>query len=71
MRIIVDVHVNVSKQQSGLIISEDDPHLAASPDAIFKCDCHGLITVEVKCPYCARQDEDIINALMSLKDPFI
>ncbi|XP_065075103.1 uncharacterized protein LOC135698888 [Ochlerotatus camptorhynchus] len=68
---IMHTHVNVSRHQSGLIIPENEPHLAASPDAIVKCDCHGLITVEVKCPYSARQNEDIINVLMSFKDPYI
>lgn len=68
---IVDIHTNLSWRQSGLIIPVEDTHLAASPDAIFECDCHGVITVEVKCPYSARQDTEIIDTLLKLKDPFI
>lgn len=28
------------------------PYLGASPDGLIKCECHGLGTLEIKCPFC-------------------
>lgn len=68
---VADQHVNITKEKCGLIISAKEPCLGASPDAIFRCDCHGKIVVEVKCPYSARESDDVVNALMELNDPYI
>lgn len=65
------VHQDLTKHKSGLIISPDYPHLGASPDAIFRCSCHGIITVEVKCPYSARGNTDMVDVLLNLIDPYI
>ena len=35
-----DFHINVKY-----------PHLGASPDGIFVCDCHGKGLLEIKCPH--------------------
>ncbi len=40
--------------RAGLFISTDNPVLAASPDGIFKCSCHGEALIEIKCPWSAR-----------------
>ncbi|XP_065092161.1 uncharacterized protein LOC135713003 [Ochlerotatus camptorhynchus] len=68
---VSEVHQNLTKHKTGLIISPDNPHLGASPDAVFRCSCHGSITVEVKCPYSARSNTDTLDVLLNLNDPYI
>lgn len=65
------LHQNLLKRKSGFVIHEDYPFMGASPDAIFLCDCHGVITVEVKCPFSARNRADMVDTLLQLKDSFI
>lgn len=43
-------------KQCGLFIQPDYPYLAASPDGLFYCRCHGLSIIEAKCPYSVRND---------------
>jgi hypothetical protein len=43
-------------RQCGLFVKADYPYLAASPDGIFVCGCCGPATVEIKCPYSARNE---------------
>ena len=43
-------------KQCGLFIKPDYPYLAASPDGLFYCRCHGLSIIEAKCPYAVRND---------------
>jgi len=38
----------------GLIISTATPYLAASPDRISSCTCHGKFVLEIKCPFTLR-----------------
>ncbi|WAR00104.1 LOW QUALITY PROTEIN: hypothetical protein MAR_024476, partial [Mya arenaria] len=47
-------HQNVRIRPSGFIILSEQPHIGASPDAMMSCDCCGKSTVEVKCPFCAK-----------------
>ena len=45
---------------SGLMISSSHPFLAATPDhadGIVDCTCCGMGILEIKCPYCIRQDD--------------
>lgn len=44
-------HKDYLLSESGLRISTAYPFLAASPDAVFDCSCHGRSVVEVKCPF--------------------
>lgn len=46
-----NVHQNFVCQLAGLFISVTHPFLAASPDRIISCDCHGKRVLEIKCPY--------------------
>ncbi len=39
----------------GLIVDTDMPYIAASPDALFECECHGLRPVEIKCPHSVKE----------------
>ncbi|XP_055539395.1 uncharacterized protein LOC129726563 [Wyeomyia smithii] len=68
---VADMHDNLIKQKSGLVICEEEPCLGASPDAIFSCSCHGSIVVEVKCPFSARDCNDIIPILTQLRNPYV
>ena len=40
--------------ECGLFINPSYPTLGASPDGIISCDCCGIGTLEIKCPYCSR-----------------
>jgi hypothetical protein len=42
------LHSGFSIDKAGLTIYQSHPFLAASPDAIFNCPCHGRAVVEVK-----------------------
>ncbi|XP_055523069.1 uncharacterized protein LOC129717238 [Wyeomyia smithii] len=70
-RAVKHLHQNLRKSKSGLIIYDKYPLMGASPDAIFSCDCHGSITVEVKCPFTARFCSDMTTTLLQLKDSFV
>lgn len=43
-------HKNVKYFPCGVFLDKDSPFLAASPDGIVECDCHGRVLVEIKCP---------------------
>lgn len=46
------MHTNLKVRSGcGLVIDPAFPQLAASPDALQRCDCCGTGLVEVKCPY--------------------
>ncbi len=46
-----DLHAGFQLRESGLVVSPDYPFLAASPDRVMTCPCHGKVMIEVKCPY--------------------
>jgi len=46
-----NVHEEFSIEEVGLVISDSHPFMAASPDRLFSCTCHGLGCIEVKCPF--------------------
>lgn len=52
-------HKHFKVVQSGLIVSNNFPHIGASPDGIWSCDCCGTCTLEIKCPYKGK-DKGII-----------
>ena len=35
------------------------PTLGASPDGIISCDCCGIGTLEIKCPYCSQNSRPV------------
>ena len=58
-------HLNFRMVNCGLCISTDDPFIGTSPDdpftgtssdSLISCDCCGEGCVEVKCPYCIRNN---------------
>ena len=44
-------------KDSGLVVSATHPFIAASPDGSIHCECCGPGVLEIKCPYCVRNDE--------------
>ena len=44
-------HDEFISEDIGLVLCHDFPFLAASPDGVAKCSCHGISMVEIKCPY--------------------
>lgn len=64
-------HQNPIKSGSGLVISPKYPCLGATPDGVIYCDCHGKISVEIKCPYVGKDSPDFTELLLKLKDPYV
>ena len=44
-------HKNIKVSKIGLVILEEAPYIAASPDFEVTCDCCGRGVGEIKCPY--------------------
>ena len=38
-----------------LFIDPNRPYIAASPDGMFSCACHGDAVIEIKCPFKIRK----------------
>ena len=49
-------HQNFEIVETGLLLNPSYPYLGASPDGVAMCDCCGEVCVEIKCPYCKRND---------------
>ena len=45
---------NFSLSENGLIINTAYSYFGASPDGLIQCDCCGLGTLEIKCPFTGR-----------------
>jgi hypothetical protein len=54
-------HHTLKVTDTGLIIHEANPILAATPDALVSCDCCTPAILEIKCPYSIR-DQDVLVA---------
>ena len=50
-------HTNFTINDSGLIINPSCPHLGATPDGKISCECCGTGCLEIKCPYCKRNND--------------
>ena len=48
------MHKNSKVQKVGLVILENEPYIAVSPDMEVSCDCCGSGLLEVKCHYTSR-----------------
>ncbi|KAK2138641.1 hypothetical protein LSH36_2687g00008, partial [Paralvinella palmiformis] len=70
------VNVESASGRLWLFLSEEYPRLGASPDGFVPCDCCGQGCMEIKCPYCMK-DENIregknsclkkVNGVLKLK----
>ncbi|KAI4824945.1 hypothetical protein KUCAC02_020656 [Chaenocephalus aceratus] len=52
---ISSVHSDLKVNNCGLLIKREQPFLAASPDAMLACSCHGMGVLEIKCPFKFRE----------------
>ncbi|KAJ4946588.1 hypothetical protein JOQ06_024252 [Pogonophryne albipinna] len=52
---ISSVHSDLKVNNCGLLIKREQPFLAASPDAMLACLCHGMGVLEIKCPFKFRE----------------
>ena len=68
LQLIKSKHKNFSINESGLFINPQFPQFGATPDGIVRCECCGVGVLEVKCPYCRRND--LLNDEMPLKKNF-
>ena len=60
-------HTNLQVAECGLFINPQWPFVGASPDGIITCDCCPKGVLEIKCPFCHR-DESIAAAITSDKN---
>lgn len=60
-------HQNVKVYTTGLIISTEDSHFAASPDGIVECDCCGSGCIEIKCPYVLKDGNISLESFVELR----
>ena len=47
----ISAHESLTVEDCGLFINPVIPWIAASPDAILSCKCHGKGVLEIKCPH--------------------
>ena len=57
-------HTDFDCFTSGLVISEDYPFIAATPDGFRHCACCGEGVVEIKCPYCTNNSDPELAAFL-------
>ena len=55
------VHVDLTVEDKGLVISHQYPYLGASPDGYVECACCGPRVLEIKCPFSCR-DKPLLEA---------
>ena len=68
-------HKKFQVHDAGLSIDNTHPFIAASPDLIVSCRCHGKGLCEIKCPYIVRNKapihwEHIESGHLSRKSPY-
>ena len=57
---ISKMHVNFKVSECGFFfINPDVPYLGASPDRMVWCDCYGEGCLEIKCPFCKKNDQTL------------
>ena len=62
-------HLEMEMKKCGLYICQTMPYLAASPDGIRQCKCHGKVLVEIKCPF--KYKDRIPTSLVGLDDFYL
>ena len=60
--IMKEHHENFEVNRCGFFISIDYPFIGASPDGLISCSCCGEGCVEIKCPFC-HKDQFIFEAV--------
>ena len=61
--ILATMHENFKVHPFGFVICKESPFIGASPDGIFKCQCHHMTKlIEIKCPYSKTETQSIEEA---------
>ena len=55
LSLIQKEHLNFKLTESGFYISQEEPSLEATPDALIHCDCCGEGCLEIKHPFMGRE----------------
>ena len=68
-KVVSPQHEDFEVKDSGLVINPSYPHLGASPDGFVSCRCCGLGILEIKCPYCLKNQsfENFVEMLTYLE----
>ncbi|KZS21144.1 Uncharacterized protein APZ42_011999, partial [Daphnia magna] len=66
-----NLHHQFNVTKCGLIISSEFPEVAASPDALFHCKCHGMGVIEAKCSWKHRYAVSLKEVCTSHKDFYL
>ena len=64
-------HTNVTISLTGVIISIQEPWLAATPDAMINCDCCGSGCLEIKCPYRMNDKNISLEVFATMSNSFL
>ena len=48
---VLSTHLHPKLQRCGLFVLKEKSYIAASPDSVLSCVCHGTFVVEIKCPF--------------------
>ena len=51
INLVTKSHSTMVVSDTGLHVLPESPYLAASPDGLIECKCHGKGVLEIKCPY--------------------
>ncbi|KAI8495234.1 hypothetical protein Bbelb_272200 [Branchiostoma belcheri] len=65
---MVKQHQDFNIDETGLVVHPEKPFLRASPDGIAKRSCHSSRTIEIKCPFTAR--DMTVEEAPSIMAPF-
>lgn len=64
-------HQNFNCGKSGIILNNDYPFFSATPDGIIECDCCGVSSVEIKCPYNLSKKPTTLIEFCKIKHSFL
>lgn len=65
-----NLHPGFRTSKSGLVLSVEQPGLAASPNGFFECECHGRGVIEAKCCW-SHRNEKILDVIQSRNDFYL
>lgn len=57
------LHAGFVVTPCGFFVDREASYIGASPDALVECTCCGLGVVEIKCPWCAKDVESLVDTV--------
>ncbi len=58
-QLMQQMHVGYEQDECGLLVLPKRPYIAATPDLLISCLCHGEGLCEIKCPYTIKEETRI------------